>query len=79
MKTNQIQWNPTTEEKFFDMLCVLPPEIHEKGCFLVGEPKDHQGENGAARFNAFRELKKNVFEEANRPLTIEEFKQEIQS
>jgi len=41
-----------TEERYDEMLCVLPPERMRGGAFLMGEPFDHNG-NGEPRFYYF--------------------------
>ena len=54
-------WEKTTEEKYDEMLCVLPPEIQVENGFLVGEATDHN-ENG-------------LFYAYSKPVTIKEFKE----
>jgi hypothetical protein len=41
-----------TEEKYDEMLGVLPPAYWNGNLFLVGEPSDHN-EYGLARFDAY--------------------------
>jgi hypothetical protein len=41
-----------TEEKYDEMLGVLPPAYWNGNLFLVGEPFDHD-EQGRARFDAY--------------------------
>lgn len=41
-----------TEERYYEMLNVLPPERMRGGAFLVGEPFDHNG-NGEPRFDYY--------------------------
>lgn len=41
-----------TEERFDEMLCVLPPERMASNAFLVGEPVDHD-RWGSPRFDLF--------------------------
>jgi len=71
-----ITWDATAEEKYHDMLNVLPPAKWTGGAFLVGEPWDHDAGNGRPRFAAFRK-RGEVYQTANRPLTIPEFLAEI--
>ena len=49
-----IIWDEITEERYDEMLTVLPPEAWQRGAFLVGEPTDHHADNGQARFAAFK-------------------------
>lgn len=72
-----IEWEPTTEERYFEMLEVLPPALMTSCGFLVGEPMDHDAGNGQPRFHAFRK-RGNVFEFASRPMTEAEFRAEAQ-
>ena len=41
-----------TEDRYYEMLCVLPPERMRNGAFLVGEPFNHNG-CGEPRFDYF--------------------------
>ena len=70
-----IEWKETTEERFWEMLGVLPPAIMLKGAFLVGEPYDHN-DIGYPRFQGFRQEGEKFFE-SSRPITHAEFKKEI--
>ena len=68
-----VTFKEVTEERYDEMLNVLPPAVWEisKG-FLVGEPHDHDDE-GRARFAAF--FRKNgAYFEATRPMSVREFK-----
>jgi hypothetical protein len=67
-----IIWQETTEEKYFEMLEVLPPAYMAGGAFLVGEPWDHHARTGEPRFQAFRHTDKYLV--ANRPVTRNELK-----
>lgn len=71
-----ITWEETTEEKFHEMLEVLPPAAWENGGFLVGEPWDHHALTGAPRYAGYRELDGKYYA-ASRPLTRAEFKREV--
>ena len=83
------EWTPTTEARYDEMLCILPPAIMERGGFLVGEPATHRvcSVTGHVRpaFAAFVSMGADVFEqkmygwrheffEASEPLTIPEFR-----
>jgi hypothetical protein len=71
-----IQWEQTTEAKFWQMLEVLPPIDQGKGGFLVGEPWDHHAKTGQPRYAAYRVIYGN-FWTANRPMTRKEFAAEM--
>ena len=73
-----ILWQETTEEKFHEMLEVLPPAIMENGGFLVGEPWDHHALTAAPRYAAYKQVGDRYYT-ANRPMTRKEFKKEVQS
>jgi len=67
-------WRPTTEERFDDMLGVLPPaDMYRKG-FLVGEAMDHFG--GLPRYSAFTQAGSDFFE-CVEPLTVRQFRAEL--
>lgn len=68
-----MKFTKTTEEKYWEMLEVLPPEIMTGYGFLVGEPMDHNA-NGYPRFAAFVEYPIGTFFESTGPMTISEFK-----
>lgn len=72
-KTRTITWNETTEARYMEMLCVLPPEFTNADGFLVGEPSDHRGPGGAPRFAAFRHAGGGHYESAE-PLTLADFR-----
>lgn len=72
----EIEWTETTEERYWEMLEVLPPAFMKGGGFLVGEPYDHHATTGRPRFAAFREIQGKYFE-ANRPLTVQEMRQQL--
>lgn len=71
-----ITWTPTTAEKYEEMLNILPPAGWMRGGFLVGEPTDHDFASGRPRYDAFRQ-RDAVFETASRPLTLAEFRKEM--
>ena len=71
-----VVWRPCSEQRYDDMLNVLPPVewFHgPRGGFLVGEPWDHDAGNGQPRFAAFRK-RGGGFEESDRPMTRAEFR-----
>ncbi len=65
-------WNQVTEERYWEMLGCLPPEVMTGMGFLVGEPMSH---NAAGRpvFSAFAQWQ-GKFYEAKECLTVAEFK-----
>ena len=73
-----ITWAATTEERFMEMLEVLPPAdgTHGYGAFLVGEAYDHDAGNGQPRYQAYRQRGKEFFA-GNRPMTRAEFREEV--
>jgi len=71
-----VTWNETTEDKYHEMLNILPPACWTGDYFLVGEPWDHHAVTGRARYAAFgwnRETDRYV--ESSRPMTIKELKE----
>ena len=66
------KFTKTTEEKYWEMLGVLPPAIMTGYGFLVGEPMDHNAQ-GRPRFSCFMEYRGEFFESVA-PMTIAEFK-----
>ena len=71
-----IEWVPTTEDRFTEMLECLPPALGLRGGFLVGEPFDHDAGNGQPRFEGYRQ-RDELYEMSNRPMTRAEFRYEI--
>lgn len=71
-----VTWSEVSEEKYFDMLEVLPPAFQRGGAFLVGEPQDHHAVTGRPRFDAFKMIDKKYFA-ASRPMTVKEFKESL--
>lgn len=65
-------WEPTTEERYWEMLECLPPAAHTALGFLVGEPCDHHAMTGRPRYSAFIKRGDRYFE-SNRPMTTNEF------
>jgi len=71
--TDPITWTETTEDRYNDMLEVLPPAAMIGSAFLVGEPSDHCAATGQPRFEAFRQ-RGAVYLVASRPMTIRELR-----
>lgn len=73
-----IEWERTTQERFDEMLGMLPPAVQTGKGFLVGEPMIHRTCRHLGRtepaFTAFIELGGAYFK-AKEPLTIAEFSQ----
>lgn len=69
-----VEWIETTEEKYHEMLNVLPPARYASTGFLVGEPWDHHALTGRPRYAAFLRKGERYFE-SNRPMTTTEFDQ----
>lgn len=68
-----VEWKEVTEERYWEMLEVLPPACQQRGGFLVGEPWDHHAVSGRARYGAYLE-RGGKFYESLRPVTVSEFK-----
>lgn len=71
-----ILWEPSTAEKYNEMLEVLPPLAWSRGAFLVGEAYDHDIATGRARYQAYRQVGPRYFA-SSRPLTILELRAEL--
>ena len=65
-------WSPIEEDRFQEMLNVLPPAAWHGGAFLVGEATDHHAASGRPRFTCYRE-RGEEFAEYSRPMTHKEF------
>ncbi len=73
-----------SEDRYCEMLDILPPALQLYGRFLVGEPHDHRGPGGSPRFAAFFETSPDAFEraagsvaeywEATEPMTVQAFR-----
>jgi hypothetical protein len=68
-----VVWEPTTKERYREMLECLPPALWLALGFLVGEPWDHHALTGAPRYQAFIH-NGNQYLSSNRPMTRAEFK-----
>lgn len=67
-------WLPTTEERYHDMLEVLPPAAMMRGAFLVGEAQDHLSDDGSPRFTVYRYFRSaGEYAVGSRPITVAEF------
>ncbi len=77
MTSIQVNWQPTTETTYWEMMEVLPPALMNPGGFLVGEPFDHGrcAVTGGIRprYEAFIQIG-DRFYVSGRALTIPEFK-----
>ena len=73
----QVNWKPCTHDRYWYNLEVLPP-IYGPNGFLVSEPYDHRKCESTGhvlpRYDAFIEMKEGEFFEADRPLTVFEFR-----
>jgi hypothetical protein len=71
------KWIEVSEERFDEMLGVLPPEIYTGLGFLVGEPSDHVvcsvTKRIAPNFQPFAHISDKFYEAVN-CMTIAEFK-----
>jgi len=67
-----VQWAEVTEDKYWEMLEVLPPAHMNSTGFLVGEPMDHHGQSGRPRYTAYGRWDGKHFV-ASRPMTRPEF------
>ncbi len=74
-----VTWEETTEERWEDMLNVLPPACWPEcgGAFLVGEPWDHHAVTGQPRYAAYRRQNGKFFT-SSRPMAKLEFLQALQ-
>lgn len=68
-----VEWEPTTEDRYHEMLEVLPPIVWNRAGFLVGEACDHHARTGEPRYQAFTKLG-NAFRCSNRPITVREWR-----
>ena len=71
-----VTWSPVTEERYHEMLNVLPPACHGYGAFCVGEPHDSCAKTGWPRFAAYR-IQDGIHQVASRPVTVAELSQII--
>lgn len=61
--TDKIRLKRISEQKYEDMLCVLPPIMHANGVFQVSEPYDHVtlGGNEYARYGTYQQKGNNYY------------------
>lgn len=71
-----VEWSEVDEERYDEMLCILPPAVHTAGGFMVGEASDHHGPGGAVRFAAYV-ARGGKFYAASRAMTVAEFRAEV--
>ena len=76
----RVIWISCTENRYEEMLGILPPAYHSDSGFLVGEPTDHHAMSCKPRYLAF--ICRRVQLEgcaavsyfySSRPMTVEEF------
>ena len=69
-----IAWKTCTEERYYEMLGVLPPAAQDRhGAFLVGEP--YSTRDGAYTFRAFK-CECRHYSESETPVTFRQFQDE---
>lgn len=66
------KWCTTTEERYDEMLGVLPPAAQSSYGFLMGEPTDHEPSTGLPRYSAFVELYGQRYASLQ-PITVRQF------
>lgn len=67
-----MKWEQVTEERYDEMLGVVPPAVYTSHGFLVGEPHDHDAED-RPRFQAYVQID-GKFYGAKEVMTIAEFR-----
>lgn len=70
-------WLSSTEQRYADALGCLPPVAWEGERFLLGEPIDHAGRNGAARYRVHARGPDRRYWAGSRPVTTREFRAEL--
>ena len=65
-------WERSTEQRYHEMLNVLPPREWKGRSFLVGEAYDHEGPRYTARYRMFRQ-EGELFLMSSRPVAVSEF------
>lgn len=74
-----IKWNTVTEKEFWDRFGDVPPVRVWTYGYLMGEAINYDPKTGQERYLAYWNPfpTENLFFKADRPLTIDEFKEEI--
>jgi hypothetical protein len=70
-----VEWQECTEERYEEMMNVLPPAEYSRHGFLVGEPWDHHAMTGCPRYSAFI-MRGCRHYASSRPMTVVEFRQQ---
>lgn len=70
-------WLPSSEQQYDDALGVLSPAAWEGERFLLGEPIDHGGRNGSARYRVHARGPDRRYWVGSRPVTTREFRCEL--
>ncbi len=71
-----VQWVPTTETKYYDMMGCLPPAAYGDDSFQVGEPMSHRGAHPT--FASFK-IENGNYYESTEALTFREFSAEVKN
>lgn len=74
-----IKWNTVTEKEFSDRFGDVPPVRVWRYGYLMGEPVNYHPKTGQERYLAYWNplYAVDLFLRADRPLTIDEFQEEI--
>ena len=73
MDAQPLEWIPTTEAMYWEMLGCVPPRAMRGGAFLVGEANNSNAD-GYPVYACFKQLGDNYFA---RNLTLEQFRAEV--
>lgn len=57
----ELDWQEVSQERYDEMLNVLPPIRWQGSAFLVGEPVDHDPETGRATYDGFIKIDGHCF------------------
>jgi hypothetical protein len=69
-----LKWQHVPESRYDEMLNILPPLCHRHDRSMLGEPTDHNGPNGHARYLAFVRFSADRCYQSTEPLTIPQFR-----
>lgn len=69
-----VKWVRISQARYDDLFECLPPRAVARSAFMVGEPTDHYGNGGSARFQACKEQRGRYYA-SSRPLTVAEFRE----